>query len=119
MKQDGSSHIFSLKNRILRLKRDSSRWSLLSIAIVFFIALPVLAIILNLFKGPGETWSHIVRNLLGQYISNSFFLLALCSVLVLLFGVTTSWFVSRYEFPFRKQMEWLLILPLAIPSYIV
>src|SRR5690554_1655392 len=119
MKQDGSSHIFSLKNRILRLKRDSSRWSLLSIAIVFFIALPVLAIILNLFKGPGETWGHIVRNLLGQYISNSFFLLALCSVLVLLFGVTTSWFVSRYEFPLRKQMEWLLILPLAIPSYIV
>jgi iron(III) transport system permease protein len=38
---------------------------------------------------------------------------------VLLFGITTSWLVSRFEFPFRKQLEWLLILPLAIPSYIV
>ncbi len=119
MREAGDKEIFSIKNRLLRLKRDSNRWSLITLFVVFLIALPILTIIFELFEGPGESWVHIVKNLLGQYVSNSVYLLVVCSILVLLFGVTTSWLVSRYEFPFRKQLEWLLILPLAIPSYIV
>ena len=86
---------------------------------MFLIALPVLTIVFKLIDGPGESWTHIAINLLGGYVSNSFYLLIVCSFLVFLFGVTTAWLVARYEFPFRKQLEWLLILPLAIPSYIV
>lgn len=119
MKQAGSSDIFSIKNRLLRLKRDSNRWSLITLFVVLLIALPVLTIVFELFEGPGESWTHIAKNLLADYVSNSFYLLIVCSVFVLLFGVTTAWLVARYEFPFRKQLEWLLILPLAIPSYIV
>jgi iron(III) transport system permease protein len=119
MKQAGSSDIFSIKNRLLRLKRDSNRWSIITLFVVFLIALPVLTIVFELFEGPGESWTHIAKNLLGDYVSNSFYLLLICSVFVLLFGVTTAWLVARYEFPFREQLEWLLILPLAIPSYIV
>ncbi|MCR9183318.1 MAG: iron ABC transporter permease [Flavobacteriaceae bacterium] len=119
MREAGDNEIFSIKNRLLRLKRDSNRWSLIALFVVLLIALPILTIIFELFEGPGESWIHIVKNLLGQYISNSVYLLIVCSLLVLLFGVTTSWLVARYEFPFRKQLEWLLILPLAIPSYIV
>tara|TARA_R110002072_G_scaffold4384_4_gene30697 strand:- start:1282 stop:2946 length:1665 start_codon:yes stop_codon:yes gene_type:complete len=119
MKEAGDNQIFSIKNRLLRLKRDSNRWSFITLFVVLLIALPILTIIFELFEGPGESWIHIVKNLLGQYVSNSVYLLIVCSILVLLFGVTTSWLVARYEFPFRKQLEWLLILPLAIPSYIV
>ncbi|MDR9457368.1 MAG: iron ABC transporter permease [Salegentibacter sp.] len=119
MKQAGSSNIFSLKSRLNRLKRDTNRWSVFTLAIVAFIALPIISIGVKLFAGPGETWGHLVDNLLVDYIGNSFFLVFFCSVLVLLFGVSSAWLVSRFEFPFRKQMEWLLILPLAIPSYIV
>lgn len=119
MKEAGDNKIFSFKNRLLRLRRDSNRWSLITLLVVFLIALPVLTIIFELFDGPGESWMHIVKNLLGQYVSNTVFLLIACSVMVLILGVTASWLVARYEFPFRKQLEWLLILPLAIPSYIV
>ncbi len=119
MKQAGSSNIFSLKSRLNRLKRDTNRWSVFTLAIVGFIALPIISIGIKLFAGPGETWGHLVDNLFVDYIGNSFFLVFFCSVLVLLFGVSSAWLVSRFEFPFRKQMEWLLILPLAIPSYIV
>lgn len=119
MKEAGDNEIFSIKNRLLRLKRDSNRWTLITLFVVLLIALPVLTIIFELFEGPGASWMHIVNNLLGQYVSNSVFLLIACSVMVLILGVTTSWLVARYEFPFRKQLEWLLILPLAIPSYIV
>ncbi|MBZ9631188.1 iron ABC transporter permease [Salegentibacter sp. LM13S] len=119
MKQAGSSHIFSLKSRLKRLKRDTNRWSIFTLAIVLFIALPVIAIAVKLLEGPGETWGHLVDNLLVDYIGNSFFLIFSCSLLVLIMGVGTAWLVARFEFPFRKQLEWLLILPLAIPSYIV
>ncbi|HSP40297.1 MAG TPA: iron ABC transporter permease [Gillisia sp.] len=120
MKQAGnSSEIFSVKYRLRRLKRDSNKWSIFTLAIVLFLALPVISIGVKLFDGPGETWGHIVDHLLLDYIGNSLFLVFACSALVLIFGVSSAWFVSRFEFPFRKQMEWLLILPLAIPSYIV
>lgn len=90
-----------------------------TLAIVFFIALPVLAIGFKLFSGPGETWGHIVKHLLWSYTANSMFLFVTCGIMVVSIGVTCAWLVSRYDFPFRRQLEWLLILPLAIPSYIV
>ncbi|MGY5851330.1 ABC transporter permease [Salegentibacter sp. F14] len=119
MKQAGNSHIFSFRARLNRLKRDTNRWSVFTLAIVAFIALPIISIGVKLFAGPGETWSHLVDHLLADYIGNTFFLIFFCSLLVLLLGVSSAWLVSRFQFPFRKQMEWLLILPLAIPSYIV
>lgn len=120
MKQAGnSSNVFSIKARLRRLKRDSNRWSAFTLAIVLFLALPIISIGVKLFSGPGETWSHIVKYLLLDYVGNTLFLAFFCSLLVLLFGVTTAWLVARFEFPFRKQMEWLLILPLTIPSYIM
>lgn len=120
MKQAGnSSEFFSIKYRLRRLKRDSNKWSIFTLAIVLFLALPVISIGVKLFDGPGDTWGHIVDHLLINYIGNSLFLVLACSFLVLLFGVSSAWLVSRFEFPLREQMEWLLILPLAIPSYIV
>ena len=119
MKQAGSSDIFSIKYRLERLKRDSNKWSIFTLAIILFIALPVISIGVKLFAGPGETWGHIVDHLLPDYIGNSLFLVFVCSILVLIMGVSTAWLVARFEFPMREQMEWLLILPLAIPSYIV
>ncbi|MCC8358341.1 iron ABC transporter permease [Salinimicrobium sp. ASW11-47] len=119
MKQVGSRGIFSIGSRLQRLKRDSNRWSIFTLAIILFIALPIISIAIKLCDGPGETWGHVVDHLLLDYIGNSLFLVFFCGILVLLLGVSSAWFVARYEFPFRKQMEWLLILPLAIPSYIV
>src|SRR5690625_3944946 len=120
MKQDGSKNeAFSLKTRIKRLKRDVNKWSVFTLAIVFFLALPIIFIGVELFSGPGESWKHIVEYLLPDYIWNSVYLIFFCSILVLLLGVSSAWFVSRYEFRFRRQIEWLLILPLTIPSYIV
>ena len=120
MKQAGNKNeVFSLKTRIKRLKRDINRWSVFTLAIVFFLALPIIFIGVELFSGPGESWQHIVAYLLPDYLGNSLYLIFFCSILVLIFGVSTAWLVSRYDFFFREQMEWLLILPLAIPSYIV
>jgi len=46
-------------------------------------------------------------------------LIAGVGILTLGIGVTTAWVVSRYEFPFRHSLSWMLLLPMAIPSYII
>ena len=40
------------------------------------------------------------------------------SILTTVFGVSSAWWVATTNFPFRKHLEWLLILPLAIPTFI-
>lgn len=120
MKQAGNNHkSFSLQTRIQKFKRDMNRWSAYTFLIILFLSLPIIFIGIELFSGPGETWGHIVEYLLPQYIGNSLFLVFVCSILSLILGVSTAWLVSRYNFPMRAAFEWLLILPLAIPSYIV
>ncbi|MEM7102797.1 MAG: iron ABC transporter permease [Bacteroidota bacterium] len=98
--------------------RDINQWSLLSVAIGLFIAIPGLAIAFYLFDGPGEMWGHIVSHFLLNYIGNSLFLIAGTGVLTFLIGTSAAWIVSSYDFPYRKLFDWLLFLPLAIPSYI-
>ena len=118
-KQDGNNRtIYSFNNRIKRFKRDSNQWSIYALTIVVCIAIPIFTLLVKLFSGPGETWNHIVSILLPKYFSNTFLLIFGCSLLVLVIGISSAWIVSRYEFPFRKTLEWMLILPLAIPSYI-
>ncbi|MBZ9787510.1 iron ABC transporter permease [Psychroflexus sp. CAK57W] len=109
----------NLKHRFFKLKRDLNRWSLLLLLILAVVSVPILTIGLKLFDGPGESWNHILEYVLFDYLKNSFLLALFCSIIVILFGVTTAWLVSRFEFPFRKQLEWLLILPLSVPAYIM
>lgn len=111
--------MYGLKDRRTRLVRDVDRWSVGTLAITTFIALPILFIAVKLFYGPGEMWGHLVKNLLLEYVGNTFFLVAVCGAMTLVLGVGSAWLVSRFEFPFRKQAEWLLILPLTIPTYIM
>ncbi|MBO6537344.1 MAG: iron ABC transporter permease [Balneolaceae bacterium] len=99
--------------------RDTNRWSLLTVAIVCIICIPLFTIIGNLSGGVGEMWSHVAEYLLIDYLSNSFVLLIGTGILALLFGVPAAWFISNYDFPFRNALNWLLYIPLAIPSYIM
>ncbi|NQX84749.1 MAG: iron ABC transporter permease [Flavobacteriaceae bacterium] len=87
--------------------------------ISLFIAIPLLAVVIYLFNGPGDMWSHISNHFLWDYISNSIILLFGTGLLSALFGVSAAWIVSNYQFRFRNWIQWLLFLPLAIPSYIV
>ncbi|MCG8331364.1 MAG: iron ABC transporter permease [Chitinophagales bacterium] len=105
--------------RIKHLKRDINQWSFYTMAIGLFVAIPVFAIVIYLFDGVGEMWRHIVNYFLLDYIQNSLFLLLGTGFLTFFLGISSAWIVSNYDFPFRRLIEWLLFLPLAIPSYIV
>lgn len=106
-------------NKLKHLIRDVNQWSLFTMLIGLFIAIPVFAIIIYLYGGVGPMWQHIVSYVLLDYIINSLWLLLGTGGICFLFGTSTAWIVSNYDFPFRKWAEWMLFLPLTIPSYIV
>ncbi|MEO0571627.1 MAG: iron ABC transporter permease [Bacteroidota bacterium] len=106
--------MFNLKT----IKRDTDKWSWLTVLLVGFVTLPIFALLFKTFSGPGESWSHLLSTVLGTYTLNSLLLVLGTSFFSLVLGVPSAWAVSRYHFPGKKIFEWLLIVPLTIPSYI-
>lgn len=94
-------------------------WTGGAIIILFLVLTPIFTILIKLFERPGEHWGHIVYNLLPSYFSNTFILLSGVALCTFILGVSMAWLVSVYEFPGRKYFEWLLILPLAFPAYMM
>lgn len=84
------------------------------------IAVPVVMVILaGLLDGGGPTWTHIRETLLLRYLGGTLAVLALTGALCLLFAVPAAWLVTMFRFPGRAVFEWLLILPLAAPGYVL
>lgn len=66
-----------------------------------------------------ENWAHIKSTVLSSYIMGSINVMALVAVFAGAIGAVTAWCISRYNFPFRRTLSWMLILPFAMPSYIL
>ncbi len=96
-----------------------NKWTGGAILILLLVLTPIFTILIKLFDSPGEHWGHIVSNLLPSYFVNSLILLLGVGLLTFIIGVSMAWLVSIYDFPGRKYFEWLLILPLAFPSYMM
>ena len=105
--------------KIKHFKRDFNKWTVLIVAVSLFLAIPVFSILISLFRGNGEMWEHITIYFLFDYIKNSIILIFGTGLLTFTIGTSSAWIISRYTFRYKKIIEWLLFMPLAIPSYIV
>ncbi|MEM9000623.1 MAG: iron ABC transporter permease [Bacteroidota bacterium] len=110
--------MFKVKIYLNTLLRDTNRWSWGTLFLIGFVTLPLFALFIGTLSGPGESWDHLLDTVLVDYALNSFLLVLGTSFFTLLLGVSSAWVVSRYHFPFKKIVEWLLIVPLTLPSYI-
>lgn len=79
----------------------------------------ILAIWFGVFSPSGQSWDHILTNRLLPYSLTTLFMLAITGGLVVLIAVPLAWLISLFEFPGRKIFEWCLILPLAVPGYVL
>lgn len=93
-------------------------WRLATNIILVLLMLPLFFVASRTFILSNSNWQHLSSNLLPLYSWNTSILLAGTIILTLLLGVSSAWFVSVFNFPFRKSFEWLLILPLSIPTFI-
>ncbi|MGF1456667.1 MAG: ABC transporter permease [Alphaproteobacteria bacterium] len=93
--------------------------SLMAYALAAIVALPILGILASLFGAPGDTWPHLRDTLLPVMAANSLILMIGTGIGVILIGVATAWLVTTCAFPGRRVFEWALVLPLAIPTYVL
>ena len=101
---------------------SKSKWNWLKIAamlIAAILALPILVVLVNVLIGDGEVWRHLYQTVLAEYISNSLLLMLGVGIGVLVIGVPCAWLTSMCDFPGRTFLSWALLLPMAVPAYII
>jgi len=91
----------------------------LSLAIASLLALPILAVVASVLQPAGDAWRHLAATVLPVYVANTVLLLALVACGVMLIGVLAAWLVASYRFPGSRLLEWALVLPLAMPAYVM
>ena len=99
--------------------RTETLWLYAAIAIVAMVLVPIAALLGIAMQGSGDLWPHLVRYVLPQSLRETGLLLAGVAVIVISAGTGLAWLTTAYDFPGRRVIEWALLLPLSIPTYIV
>ena len=94
-------------------------WIASSWATALLLGLPVLALIFSALSADGDLFRHLVDTVLLDYLRNTSGLVLGVVLFSLLFGVPTAWLVAMCQVPGRRALQWALMLPMAMPSYIV
>lgn len=94
-------------------------WITGSWATALLLGLPVIALLFSAFSAEGELFRHLADTVLLDYLGNTLGLVVGVVLLSLLFGVPTAWLVAMCQVPGRRALQWALMLPMAMPSYIV
>ena len=98
--------------------RASRGWLAAPVAVAILIGSPLLVVIANLDAFLSADMGHLVRTVLPGYIVTTIFLVVLVTALCAIVGVAAAWLVTVYDFPGRRSLGWLLVLPLALPTYV-
>lgn len=102
--------------------QPASSWQALALLLAAAVAMPIIFILLQwgtLGFGEQEIWQHLIATKLDRLAGNTLLLLVGVSIGVSLLGISLAWLVSLCEFPGRRLFDWALMLPLAIPGYVM
>jgi len=94
-------------------------WQPSIVLVALVLSIPILTIAGFLFEPSGDNWEHLKQTVLPEYLSNSALLVLGVTMGTLLIGVSTAWLTAMCQFPGKKLFIWLLLLPLAMPAYII
>ncbi|MCS6812195.1 MAG: iron ABC transporter permease [Cyanobacteria bacterium] len=94
-------------------------WMLAVGAIALVLSAPILVVLGSLFTDARAVWQHLAATVLWRYITNSLLLVVGVGIGVLTIGAGTAWLTTLCRFPGGRLFEWLLLLPLAAPAYVL
>jgi iron(III) transport system permease protein len=100
-------------------QRGSRLWPAGIVTVALLLAVPVLVIVAFVFIPSGDTWRHLAATVLPDYVTNSILLMLGVALGTLIGGVGSAWLTSMCQFPGRGIFEWALLLPMAMPAYII
>lgn len=101
----------------LRFWNDPWQWGIFLASSV--LAIPVILVFISFAIPQTELWQHLADTVLNDYLSNSLLLAFGVGAGTLVMGTTVAWIVTRYDFIGRNKLQWLVLLPMAMPAYII
>ena len=101
------------------LRPSRGVWGIGLVAVVGAVSLPIVVVLAHLFVPTGDLWAHLAATVLPRYVTNTLWLIAGVGVLTLIGGVGAAWLVSLCRFPGRRFFSWALLLPFAMPAYVI
>ncbi|MGL6213670.1 ABC transporter permease [Billgrantia desiderata] len=101
------------------ITRRLSPWTLLILSVAFVVALPVIVVLAHIVRPTEGVWQHLASTVLGRYVSNTLYLTVTVGLGTMIIGTGTAWLVVMCRFPGRRIFEWALLLPLAVPTYVI
>lgn len=94
-------------------------WRLVILAVAALVVTPMSVVFLSWLDPAGEIWGHLAETLLGDLLVNTFWLVTGVTSGTVVLGVSLAWLTAVCEFPGRKVFSWALLLPLAVPTYVL
>ena len=100
--------------------RSGSPLVVIAVALAVLAAMPIAAVlVLGLSPGHGDVWGHLAATVLPGFVANTLALVVLVGAGVAFGGTVTAWLVTNRRFPGDHFFEWALLLPLAMPAYVM
>ena len=103
----------------LLAKRTSRRWVITAFITTAIVVLPVLSVLYLALFPEDNVWPHLIDTTLPRYLSTTLLLMLGVSAITLVIGLSTAWAVTMCEFPGRRFFEWAMLLPFAVPAYVI
>jgi iron(III) transport system permease protein len=94
-------------------------WLIGAVVAAALAAAPVVALVIAAAQGSGGLWSHLGAYVVPVALRDTLVLLTGVGVLAAAIGAGAAWLVSAHDFPGRRILDWALLLPLAVPTYII
>jgi iron(III) transport system permease protein len=94
-------------------------WTVGALAVAALLAIPLVSVVFLAVSPSGGIWQHLASTVLGHYVQTTVVLMAGVGLGTLVIGTGTAWLVTMCRFPGRRLFEWALLVPLAVPSYVI
>ncbi|MEM6666854.1 MAG: iron ABC transporter permease, partial [Pseudomonadota bacterium] len=112
-----------LGGRPARKRRATGgRFSLLTVSalvIAILLMTPLISLAITVLTGESERWQSLAQTVLPRYVANTIMLAGLVLAGVTIIGTSTAWLTTMCRFPGRRFFEWALVIPLAVPAYVL
>lgn len=94
-------------------------WQIGSLMLAALVVVPMLVVTAAWFTPAGDVWRHLADTVLLELLRNTVVLAVGVGAFVFVVGVGLAWLTTMYNFPGRAFFDWALMLPLAIPAYVL
>ena len=92
--------------------------TVLLFVIILLVIIPIMTVMSFIFQPSTELWGHLSDNLLIDYLLNTGMIVISVALLTIIIGVSCAWLVTNFTFPGVNVFKWLLVMPIAIPTYV-